>query len=127
MYIVPAIAYSHSTSALKDGKNDGQWAIGFTSFAILIFAHHLQIAIMIRHWTRHQAVLQIISILMFVPIAILINDSAVKSNTYRTTFNDILKESTFWLSFTLTLGMVILPLYAYQCVQRLIIYPQFNK
>ena len=79
-----------SQSVNESGKTDGVWTAGFTSFTILLLAHHVIIFVGTRSYTIPLVLAYIFSILCFMPITALLNDRTTTTMTYRTAFSDIM-------------------------------------
>lgn len=73
-YYIPALAYSLAIT-VPDGKTDGFWVEGVMTFSILIISHHLLVLIETRHFTKYIAGFHVVSILMYFPIMVLLDDA----------------------------------------------------
>lgn len=49
----------------------------------------------------------------------------LKSELYRSIYNQLLSSGMFWLMIILAVGAVALPLYAYKAVMQVIVAPKF--
>lgn len=98
------------TAVMKNGKIDGMWTMGFTSFSILIFIHHINIFIGTRNWQWTTFVTYIFSLACFLPIAVVLNDIVDPSSVmYGTTFSEVFHMPNYWLAQVVACTLIVLP------------------
>ena len=107
----------------QDGKTDGVWTAGFASFTILILVHHIIIFISTRNYTIYIAVAYIFSLLCFMPITILLNETTSGTMMYKTTFSDILSTPLYWTIVILGTTAIVIPFYFVKQYDELFRYP----
>jgi hypothetical protein len=90
------------------------------SFTIVITVHHGMIAIGTRNFTWVTFLTYTFSYACFMPITMVMNEYIKGSNTYHTTFSDILGSPLYWLSTIAAISMVLLPIYAAKAYEMVI-------
>ena len=79
------------------------------------------VAIGTRNYTWVTFLTYLGSFMCFMPITMLLNEYIPGSNTYMTTFSEILAGPLYWLSVFLAISVVLLPIYmakAYEMVVK---------
>ena len=80
----------------SSGKIDGLWTAGFTSFTILLAAHHVIIFVSTRSYSVPLVLGYIFSVVCFMPITVLLNELVPSTMMYSTTFSDVLSQPLYW-------------------------------
>jgi hypothetical protein len=84
--------YAYGTALMPNGKTDGALSCGFTIFTGLIAVHHIQFGIGIRNWTWYMAILFIISLFLYFPVAVLRNERTQSAHMYMMGFHETMHE-----------------------------------
>ena len=88
---------------------------------MVIFTHHLVVAIGTRNFTRRLAYIYVFSLFCFMPLTIYLNDAVEGTSTYRTNFSDILFGTVlYWFSVFIACSFAILPFYLKKCFEALV-------
>lgn len=93
----------------------------------MVIVHHLQLAIGTRRHTLWLSFWYLVSFLLYMPLTVYFDDVIDGSYMYLSTFNEYLKEPSFWLSLTFSCGVVLLPYYAVHCVWYTMLYPEYYQ
>ena len=67
----------------------------------------------------------IISIFLFFPVGVYMDNADNTGPTYLTDFGEINHAQPFWLSMTFTCSLIVLPYYAVHTIWYAYLYPQF--
>jgi hypothetical protein len=115
-FYIPNFAYSTTTSVDSSGRTDGLSAATFTGITIMVVVYHGIVWIGSRHLSKWLIMWYIISFLLFFPLTTFLNDFALKSGVYRSTFKFVMRSATYWLSIVLTSSTMLLVYYGVHVV-----------
>lgn len=120
--------YTMSGINNKHGFIGNIWGCGLGAFSVVIFTHHLVVAIGTRNFTLRLSLIYLFSIMCFMPLTIYLNDAVEGTSTYRTNFSDILGGTAlYWLSVIFSCSIAVLPFYVKKCYEAVIMAPQFYQ
>ena len=92
---------------------------------MVITVHHGMVALGTRNYTWITFVSYLGSFMCFMPLTMLLNEYIPGSNTYMTTFSDILGGPLYWLSVILAVAAVLLPIYAAKAYEMVLKEPSY--
>ncbi len=83
--------WSIHVSMHENGKTDGLWCSGYTSFTALIIINHITVAMQQRGFTIVNVTLTIVSFLLFMPCIVLLNNGLSTSINRGAMFNEYMR------------------------------------
>jgi len=110
-FYIPNFAFSTTTSVDSSGRTDGLSAATFTGITCMVVVYHGILWIGSRHLSKWLMMWYVIPFLLFFPITTFLNDSALKSGIYLSTFKFVMRSATYWLSMVLTSSIMLLTYY----------------
>lgn len=91
----------------------------------MVISHHAILCIGSRSLSKFLIMMYVISFLLFFPLTTFLNNSALSSGIYLSTFKYVMRSATYWLSVVLTSSILVLTYYAVHVVWYQFLYPEF--
>ncbi len=113
-YYIPAFSYGLAIT-VPEGKTDGFWVEGVMTFSTLIICHHFLVYLETRHFTKYMIGFHIVSILMYFPIMIFLDD-AIEGPNFNEYFMTYGKQPQMLFGLLLSCTLIVLPYYGIRAI-----------
>ena len=127
-YMQYIIAFSSLSNVIgPDGQTNDLWNTGVSILAANILTHHVLFAFDMRRFDKCTTFSFFLSLSMFMPVVILLNDNLPASPYYGNQFSVLFKSSLFHLATAMQVMAVCLPRIIWQLIDQTYWHPEFVK